>query len=134
MVLQQDAELFVCGCNSIQLSSRRLQPTALMCKKLIMAFDKSGWTMDSYNQQFASANILRSSACNLPTRWSLVRVGSMEAIKGFRLILSRGKYLAVKQVKSLATNWIQIPPHFSAKIDSDKPALLPPYLSMEIFG
>ena len=90
--------------------------------------------MDSYNQQFASADILRSSACNLPTRWSLVRVGAMQPVKGFRLILSRGKDSAVKQVKSLATNWIQIPPHFSAKIDSDKPALLPPYLSMEIFG
>ena len=47
--------------------------------------------MDSYNQQFASANILRSSACNLPTRWSLVRVGAMQPVKGFRLILSRGK-------------------------------------------
>ena len=68
--------------------------------------------MDSYNQHFTS-NILHSSASNLLP------------IKGFRLILSHGQNLAVKQVKT-QPNWTQIPSHFFARIDSDKPGLQPP--------
>ena len=112
-------------CPSVQLDTIKFKVPAAnnpLCKKRIMGQE---WTMDSYNQHFTS-DILHSSAPTLST--------GGEPVKGFRLILSRSKDSAVKQVKSLATNWIQIPPHFSAKIDSDKPALLPPYLSMEIFG
>ena len=72
--------------------------------------------MNSCNQHFTS-NILHSSACNLST--------GGEAVKGFRLILLRGQNLAVKQVKT-QPNWTQIPSHFFAWVDSDKPGLQPP--------
>ena len=72
--------------------------------------------MDSYNQHFTS-HILHSSARNLST--------GGEPIKGFRLIVSRGQNLAVKH-KKIHPNWTQIPLHFFARIDSDKPGLQPP--------
>ena len=74
-----------------------------------------GARMDSYNEHFTS-DILHSLARNLST--------GGESIKGFRLILSRGQNLAVKQGK-IHPNWTQIPSHFFARIDSDKPALQP---------
>ena len=77
-------------CLSVQLDTIKFKVPAAnnpLCKKRIMGQE---WTMDSYNQHFTS-NILHSSAPTLST--------GGEPIKGFRLILSRGQNLAVKQGK-----------------------------------
>ena len=88
-------------CPFVQLDTIKFKVPAAnnpLCKKRIMGQE---WTMDSYNQHFTS-NILHSSACNLLP------------IKGFRLILSHGQNLAVKQVKT-QPNWTQIPFTFLCK-------------------